>query len=110
MPDIAFHTQVPDRLAHACRVARKALRAQRHLAIVGSAEVLDRVDTMLWNMAPQDFVAHCRADSPDHVLQASHIVLALPGQAVASRDMLLNLGDDVPGRICPGGGGGQRRR
>ena len=96
MPDIAFHTQVPDRLAHACRVARKALRAQRHLAIVGSAEVLDRVDTMLWNMAPQDFVAHCRADSPEQVLQASHIVLALPGQAVASRDMLLNLGDDVP--------------
>ncbi|MBI3100139.1 MAG: DNA polymerase III subunit chi [Burkholderiales bacterium] len=97
MPDITFHTQVPDRLAHACRVARKALRAQRHLAIVGPAEVLEQVDSMLWNMAPQDFVAHCRADSADPaLLQASRIVLALPGQALACRDMLLNLCHDVP--------------
>lgn len=96
MPEIAFHTQVPDRLAHACRVARKALRAQRHLAIVGPAEVLELMDSLLWNMAPQDFVAHCRADSADPVLQASRIVLALPGQDVATRDILLNLGDEVP--------------
>ena len=96
MPAIVFHTQVPDRLAYACRFARKALRSQRHLVIVGPAEVLERVDSMLWNMAPQDFVAHCRADTADHVLQASHIVLALPGQDVPTRDMLLNLGDDVP--------------
>ncbi len=96
MTEVVFHTGVPDRLRHACKVARKALRSESHLVITGDEEVLERMDQMLWGMGPHSFVAHCRADAPAPMLEASCIVLALPGQAVAQHAALLNLGDGIP--------------
>lgn len=96
MTEISFHFNAPDKLVHACRYARKLLQGDLRLVITGPAEVLDRLDPMLWNMAPHDFVAHCRSDSDPQLLEASPIVLATdPGQ-VPHHDVLLNLGDEVP--------------
>jgi DNA polymerase-3 subunit chi len=96
MTEISFHFNAPDKLAHACRYARKLLQGDLRLAITGPAEVLDRVDTMLWNMAAHDFVAHCRADGDPQVLEASPIVLTTDPDSSPHHDVLLNLGDDVP--------------
>jgi hypothetical protein len=37
MTEIAFHFNAPDKLAYACRFARKALRSGARLVITGSA-------------------------------------------------------------------------
>ncbi|WP_119966386.1 DNA polymerase III subunit chi [Simplicispira lacusdiani] len=96
MTEISFHFNAPDKLAHACRYARKLLQGDLRLAILGQAEVLDRLDPMLWNMAAHDFVAHCRGDADPRLLAASPVVLVTdPGQS-PHHDVLLNLGDEVP--------------
>ena len=63
MTEIAFHFNAPDKMAYACRFARKALRSGIQLVITGPADMLAELDGMLWNMMPQDFVAHCRSDA-----------------------------------------------
>lgn len=96
MTEISFHFNAPDKLVHACRYARKLSQGDMRLVIAGPTDVLDRLDSMLWNMAAQDFVAHCRGDSDPQLLEASPIVLVTdPGQA-PHHEVLLNLGDDVP--------------
>lgn len=96
MTEIAFHFNAPGKLAYACRAARKLLRQDKRLVILAPAALMDSLDAALWNMSPQDFVAHCRlGDSPD-LLQASPIVLAHDVREVPHRQVLLNLGDEVP--------------
>lgn len=97
MTEIAFHFNAPDKLAYACRFARKLLRAgDLRLAIAGPVELLDQIDPMLWNMAAHDFVAHCRGDSDPALLEASPIVLFPDPRQSPHYDVLLNLWDQVP--------------
>lgn len=97
MTEIAFHFNAPDKLAYACRFARKLLRlSDQRLVIAGPVERLDAIDPMLWNMSPHDFVAHCRGDSDPALLEASPIVLLSDPMQSPHRDMLLNLWDEVP--------------
>lgn len=96
MTAVAFHFNVPDKLVYACRFARKAVRSAARLVIVGPPEVLALLDDMLWQFAPQDFVAHCRSDASEELLQASPVVLAPSPHLAPHRDVLLNLGSDPP--------------
>lgn len=97
MTEIAFHFNAPDKLAYACRFARKLLRAgDLRLVIAGPDALLDQVDPMLWSMAAHDFVAHCRGDSEPALLEASPIVLLTDPQQSPHHDVLLNLWDEVP--------------
>lgn len=96
MTSISFHLEAPDKLAHACRVARKLLREDKRLVIQVPAELLEPLDTLLWNMAPQDFVAHCRETDAGELLQASPIVLTQNAQSAPRHEVLLNLCDGVP--------------
>ena len=97
MTEISFHFNAPDKLAHACRYARKLVQGgELRLLIIAPAEVLDRLDPMLWNMAAHDFVAHCRSDSEPALLAASPVILATDTAQSPHHDVLLNLGDDVP--------------
>ncbi|MGP1628861.1 MAG: DNA polymerase III subunit chi [Giesbergeria sp.] len=96
MTEISFHLNAPDRLAHACRVARKLLREDKRLVMLVPPELLDPLDDLLWNMAPQDFVAHCRATDARELLQASSIVLTQDVLDVPHQEVLLNLCDEVP--------------
>lgn len=96
MTEVAFHFNAPDKLAYACRFARKAQRSGVRVVIVASADALAQIDGMLWRMQPQDFVAHCRADADEELLQHSPVVLAADAREAPHQEMLLNLGDAVP--------------
>lgn len=96
MPEIAFHFNAPDKLAYACRFARKALRSDARVVIVGPAPALQVLDGMLWNLAPQDFVAHALQGCDAELWNASPVVLAQSTQGAPHQDVLLNLGTEVP--------------
>jgi DNA polymerase-3 subunit chi len=96
MTEVAFHFNAPDKLAYACRFARKAQRSGVRVVIVASADALAQIDGMLWRMQPQDFVAHCRADADEELLQHSPVVLAADAREVPHQELLLNLGSAVP--------------
>lgn len=96
MTEIAFHFNAPDKLAYACRFARKAQRSGVRLVVTGPADTLAQLDGMLWNMMPQDFVAHCRSDAGEDLLRFSPVVLAVDVQHGPHQEVLLNLGGAVP--------------
>ena len=96
MTEIAFHFNAPDKVVHACRVARKLLRQNKRLVVQVPPELMESLDAMLWNMAPHDFVAHCRAEDAPALLQASPIVLTQDARAMPHTEVLLNLGAEVP--------------
>lgn len=96
MTEISFHFNAPDKLVYACRFARKAQRSGVRLLIAGPADILAELDGMLWNMMPQDFLAHCRSDAGDELLRYSPVVLALDARQAPHQEMLLNMGGAVP--------------
>ncbi len=96
MTEIAFHFNAPDKLAYACRFARKLVRSDRRLVITAPQPVLDRLDALLWRISPQDFIAHANSSSPAEVLDASPVLLMTDPQQAAVREVLLNLGQTVP--------------
>lgn len=96
MTEVAFHFNAPDKLAYACRFARKLLRSDRQLVITGAQPLLDTLDGMLWSLAPQDFVAHGGTHSTPEVREASPVLLLPDPRQARVRDVLLNLGAEVP--------------
>lgn len=96
MTEVAFHFNAPDKLDYACRFVRKALRHEMRVAVTGAQEDLVRLDRMLWNMAPTDFVAHCMGSADTELVQASPAVLTDDLGQSPHREVLLNLGNWVP--------------
>lgn len=96
MTGVEFHFNAPDKVAYACRFARKALRHGARLVIVAPAAQHAALDKALWNLAPSDFLAHCAADADEELRAASPIVVASPQGPWPHHDVLLNLGADVP--------------
>lgn len=96
MTEVAFHFNAPDKLAYACRFARKVQRSGARLVIAAPVEALEALDRMLWAMAPQDFVAHCRSDADEELVLASPVVLAVDARSTPHHEVLLNLNAEVP--------------
>lgn len=96
MTEVAFHFNAPDKLAYACRFARKALRQGARVTVLAPAGDLDALDKAMWNLAPTDFVAHCRAHADQELLQVSPVLLAEHTEGLPHYDLLLNLGLDIP--------------
>ncbi|MDQ0570611.1 DNA polymerase-3 subunit chi [Variovorax paradoxus] len=100
MTEIGFHFNTPDKVNYACRLVRKAVSARGlRVVVVGEAPMLEAVDAALWQLAPSDFIAHCRGDAPAHMLARSPVILCAEGADAASlphREMLVNLGPEVP--------------
>jgi len=96
MTEVAFHFNAPDKLAYACRFARKVLRSDMRLVITGPGESLDRLDRMLWGLGPSDFVAHVRSDGDEDMVRASPVLLATDARMSSHHEVLLNLGQSVP--------------
>jgi DNA polymerase-3 subunit chi len=98
MTEVAFHVNVPDPVAYACRLVRKAyLRGVTVLVLVESRQVA-LLDERIWAMRPVDFVPHCRDTDEAGLLTHSSVVLTddmarAPGRAF---DALLNLTAEVP--------------
>ncbi len=99
MTEISFHFNAPDKLAHACRLLRKACNAGHQVVVAGPPASLRQLDTALWTFSALDFVPHCFAEAAPAVLKNSCNQLgqgsATQASAVA-RQMLVNLDDQVP--------------
>lgn len=97
MAEVAFHFNAPDKLGYACRLLRKIANSQSRAVVLLAENEIATLDAQLWTFAPLEFVAHCRANAPAHVLAHSPVVLtdrldaALPHQEV-----LVNLSPKWP--------------
>ena len=97
MTEVAFHFNVPDKLAYACRLLRKASSSGSKVVVTGEAGLLAALDAQLWTFSAVDFVAHCHvATAEPAVLAASPVVLADSPRGTPHQDVLVNLGLTVP--------------
>jgi DNA polymerase III subunit chi len=97
MTRIDFHINVPGKLAHACRLARKGLGTGRHMVFHASdPALLARFDRELWTFSAVDFIPHCHAQ--DALAPVTPILLAGPDDAdrLVHHEMLVNLDRDEP--------------
>ena len=59
-PQVSFHTGVPDVVAYALRLVRKAAGQRSAVRVVGDPAVLDALDEALWTESPESFLPHVR--------------------------------------------------
>ncbi|MGH6648850.1 DNA polymerase III subunit chi [Aquabacterium sp.] len=99
---VEFHHGMPDKLAYACRLLRKAYRSGAGVLVTGDVSTLKALDRQLWVFDEQEFLPHVLAlpgqDMPER-LHATPVWLAphgadakVPGQ----RSILVNLGPEMP--------------
>lgn len=93
---VAFHFNVADRLAYACRLLRKAVASGTKVLVTGLPETLHQLDSVLWTFSATDFVAHCDVTSDAQMVAASSVVFAPTVGLVPDFPVLLNLGPAVP--------------
>jgi DNA polymerase III subunit chi len=97
MTEVAFHFNVPDKLAYACRLRRKATAAGSRVVVTGESQDLRTLDTELWTFSALEFIPHCHAASAEpQVLSASPVVLADTARGTPHQQVLVNLGQAVP--------------
>lgn len=96
MTDIAFHFNAPDRIGYACRLLRKATASGAKVVVTGAPETLQQLDLALWDFSPVDFVPHCFLDADTNVVSASPVILADAVFDTPHRQVLVNLGHEVP--------------
>ncbi len=92
MTEVAFHFNVPDRVAYACRLLRKAVSNGAKFVVTGPPDTLQQLDGALWTFSPIDFVPHCHLESAPCVVAASPVILAASTECLPHRQVLLNLG------------------
>jgi DNA polymerase-3 subunit chi len=99
MTEVAFHFNAPDKQAYACRLLRKAVAGGARVVVTAPADMLARLDTLLWTFSQTDFIAHARAPGDAELLAASPVVLTETPSAAGlpHRQVLVNLGTELPG-------------
>jgi len=102
---VEFHTGVPDTLAFACRLLRKAYRRGVTVLCVAPPARLDALDRALWTFVEREFVPHVKvAGTSESALRRTPIWLAQAVPTEVARDVVLNLGGTLP----VGAAGGSR--
>lgn len=97
MTGIAFHVNLADRLAYACRLVRKVSASDARVVVTGPAPELRALDSALWTFSAPDFLPHGMAgEVPPQVLARTPIVLATSVAQAAHREVLVNLDESVP--------------
>jgi DNA polymerase-3 subunit chi len=99
MTRIDFHTNIPDKLSYACRLARKAYSAGGKLVLLteGAAQAASLNDA-LWSLSETDFLPHVMAGDP-LAAQTSIIVTDNDEAELPHGDMLVNLTRRVPANL-----------
>lgn len=95
MTEISFHFNVPDKMAYACRLLRKAVNAGATVEVSADSTTLAQLDLALWTFAPLDFVPHCRAGGDPLNVAASPILLGHDESPGEYRQILLNMGYEL---------------
>jgi len=96
MTRIDFHTNIPDKLAYACRLARKAYGARAKVVVLTeSTEQLDALNAALWNVSDTDFIPHVTAGDP-LAPQTPVIITDDENATLPHHDMLVNLTQRTP--------------
>ena len=96
MTDVAFHFNAPDPVAYACRLLRKAVGSGAKVVVVADEITLGALDIALWTFSPTDFLPHCDINADPRILVMSSIVLATSLATPPHRQILINLGEQVP--------------
>jgi DNA polymerase-3 subunit chi len=99
MTRIDFHSNVPDKILYACRLARKAyLASNRVVLIAEDADELARLNAAMWTFSATDFLPHVLAGDP--LAGQTPIVLTDSDEAeLAHMDILVNLSRRAPARL-----------
>lgn len=100
MTRIDFHSNVPDKIAYACRLVRKARSADcRVVVLAKDALQLAELDERLWTFSEHDFLPHVMLDDP---IAAQTPVLLTTNDAMESphHQILINLSDTPPGHFA----------
>ncbi len=96
MTEVAFHFNVPDKLAYSCRLLRKACNGGARVVVTAEPEVLDTLDQMLWTFSALEFVPHCQSSAPAATVAASPVLLTSQLDGCPHHEVLVNLGQQVP--------------
>jgi DNA polymerase III subunit chi len=96
MTEVDFHFNVPDKLVYACRFLRKATTRGVSVVVVAPTEILKQFDVLLWTFSPHEFVSHASVADENYVKAASLVLLCESAMQTSRRQILLNLGDQVP--------------
>jgi DNA polymerase-3 subunit chi len=100
MTRIDFHTNIPDKLAYACRLARKAYASQGKVVLLAEdAGQAAQLNEALWTIGDTDFIPHVMAGDP---LAAETPVIVADSDDVElpHYDMLVNLTRRTPANVA----------
>lgn len=96
MTRIDFHTNIPDKLSYACRLARKAYTARAKVVLLADSPAqATELNEALWTLSGVDFVPHVMAGDP-LAPETPVIVTADESAALPHADMLINLTRRTP--------------
>ena len=96
MTRIDFHTNIPDKLAYACRLARKAYSSKAKIVLLAEDEAqAAALNEALWTLSNIDFLPHVMADDP-LAPETPIIITASEESALPHHDMLVNLTRRTP--------------
>jgi DNA polymerase-3 subunit chi len=96
MTRIDFHTNIPDKLAYACRLARKAYASKAKIVLLAEdAAQATALNEALWTLSNIDFLPHVMADDP--LAPETPIIITASEEAeLPHHDMLVNLTRRTP--------------
>jgi DNA polymerase-3 subunit chi len=99
MTRIDFHTNVPDKIAYACRLVRKALAAKNKIVMLtDDATQLAELDAALWEFSSVDFLPHVPAS--DALAASTPIILIDNDEAdLPHTELLVNLSRRAPNNV-----------
>lgn len=100
MTRIDFHTNIPDKLTYACRLARKAYAAQAKVVLLAEdAGQAAQLNEALWTIGDTDFIPHVMAGDP--LAAQTPVIVADSDEAeLPHHDMLVNLTRRTPANFA----------
>jgi DNA polymerase-3 subunit chi len=96
MTNVAFHFNVLDKVAYACRLLRKATKQGAKITVTGDEHLLTLLDDTLWTFDQLEFLPHCSASATPAMLERTTIVLTPDARQSPHADVLVNLGFGMP--------------
>lgn len=96
MTRIDFHSNVPDKVAYACRLTRKARAANCKVVIYSTdRQILAALDEALWTFSEDDFLPHVMAGDA-HTAQTPVILTDDTSAELPHHQVLVNLSAATP--------------